>query len=38
MLDKRTDGGAAHTDSHSENLGSHEVPPAESGTSQDLPY
>ena len=38
MLDKRTDGGT-HTDSsHSENLGSHEAPPADSEASQDLPY
>ena len=38
MLDKRTDG-TIHTDStHSENLGSHEAPPADSDVSQDLPY
>jgi len=38
MLDKRTDGGS-HTDTgHGENLGSHEVPPADSEASQDLPY
>lgn len=37
MLDKRTDAGT-HTDTHSENLGSQEVPPAEGETSQDLPY
>ena len=38
MLDKRTDGGP-HTDaSHGENLGSHEVPPADREASQDLPY
>jgi len=38
MLDKRTDGGT-HTDSsHGENLGSHEVPPADREASQDLPY
>ncbi|HKC35860.1 MAG TPA: single-stranded DNA-binding protein [Chitinophagaceae bacterium] len=38
MLDKRTDGGA-HTDSsHGENIGGHEVPPAEGDASQDLPY
>ena len=38
MLDKRTDGGS-HTDqSHGENLGSHEVPPADREASQDLPY
>jgi len=39
MLDKRTDGGPHTTDtSHGENLGSHEVPPADSEASQDLPY
>lgn len=38
MLDKRTDG-TTHTDtSHSENLGSHEAPPADTDVSQDLPY
>jgi single-strand DNA-binding protein len=38
MLDKRTDG-TTHTDSsHSENLGSHDAPPADSDVSQDLPY
>jgi len=38
MLDKRTDG-STHTDStHSENLGSHEAPPADTDVSQDLPY
>jgi len=38
MLDKRTDG-TTHTDStHSENLGSHETPPADTDVSQDLPY
>jgi len=38
MLDKRTDGGS-HTDpGHGENLGSHEVPPADREASQDLPY
>jgi len=38
MLDKRTDG-TTHTDStHSENLGSHDAPPAEGDVSQDLPY
>jgi len=39
MLDKRTDGGPHTTDtSHGENLGGHEVPPADSEASQDLPY
>jgi single-strand DNA-binding protein len=38
MLDKRTDG-TTHTDStHSENLGGHEAPPADTDVSQDLPY
>ena len=38
MLDKRTDG-TTHTDStHSENLGSQDVPPADRDVSQDLPY
>ena len=31
--------GSTHTDStHSENLGSHEAPPADTDVSQDLPY
>lgn len=38
MLDKRTDG-SPHTDTtHSENLGTHDVPPGDSDVSQDLPY
>ena len=38
MLDKRTDG-TTHTDNtHSENLGSQDVPPADRDVSQDLPY
>ena len=38
MLDKRTDGASTHTDSHSENIGGQEIPPAETDASQDLPY
>jgi single-strand DNA-binding protein len=38
MLDKRTDGGSHADPSHGENLGSHEVPPADREASQDLPY
>ena len=37
MLDKRTDGSTHADNSHPESLGG-EIPPAESSTSQDLPY
>jgi single-strand DNA-binding protein len=38
MLDKRTDGTTQTDTTHSENLGSHDAPPADSDVSQDLPY
>ena len=38
MLDKRTDGGTHTETSHSDNIGGHDVPPADSEASQDLPY